>query len=321
MPRYLFIRRQKKDDPFRFYIYAYLRSKDSKTGKAGTPYYLGKGCGKRAWQPHGGRTVTNKSQIVIIAFYLTEVGALALERRYIEWYGRVDNKTGILRNYTDGGEGGGLGRIVSDKEKEITRNRTLGTVAVRDAVTGVSLGAVSTSDPKYISGEYIPANRGIPKWEDGSHPKGMLGKTHTDANKANYRIICGGENNPMFGKKRPEVTLRNKDPVFITANTIIQKINSLDRKAVEAGYFSYENLCDAIKLLLEPGAEVFKIITRRSVGSKLDYLGSQLNLTKRQTELLLIDLNLYHLIASGRKSRICNFSTDVQPLSITNTEC
>ena len=74
----------RKHPPKDFYIYAYIRAKDSKTAKAGTPYYIGKGKGDRAWGRHKHIPIPkNNYFIVIMESNLTELGAFALERRYI----------------------------------------------------------------------------------------------------------------------------------------------------------------------------------------------------------------------------------------------
>jgi hypothetical protein len=101
-----------------YYVYAYIRSD-------GTPYYIGKGKGKRMYSTnHPGIFLPPKQRIVILESNLTEIGALSLERRYIRWFGRKNNKTVILKNKTDGGEGS-TGMVVTQETREKQRRAKL----------------------------------------------------------------------------------------------------------------------------------------------------------------------------------------------------
>jgi len=81
-----------------FYTYLWLR-------EDGTPYYVGKGSGIRAYTSwsHGVHKPTCPERI-IVQEWPCEEDALEAEKFLIFYYGRLDQGTGILRNLTDGGE-------------------------------------------------------------------------------------------------------------------------------------------------------------------------------------------------------------------------
>lgn len=81
-----------------FYTYAYLREDR-------TPYYIGKGKGRRIRNRSHNVSVPPKDRILFLKENLSEQEAFRHETYMISVLGRKNNGTGILRNLTDGGEG------------------------------------------------------------------------------------------------------------------------------------------------------------------------------------------------------------------------
>ena len=89
-----------------YYTYAYLR-------EDGTPYYIGRGKGRRLKQRHK-HGVPSEDRILLLKTELTFEESVRHEVYMIAILGRKDVGTGILRNHTDGGEGT-LGRVFSEE--------------------------------------------------------------------------------------------------------------------------------------------------------------------------------------------------------------
>jgi hypothetical protein len=140
-----------------FYTYAYLR-------EDGTPYYIGKGKGGRAFHPYNRNApCPPKERILFLKTGLSEEEAFRHEMYMIAVFGRKDLGTGILRNLTDGGEG------PSNPSAEVREKMGRG----RRGKPGPWNGKKHSEETKKKMSEIHKANPSL----------GMLGKTHTKETK------------------------------------------------------------------------------------------------------------------------------------------
>lgn len=218
---------------YKFYVYAYIRSRNSDTAASGTPYYIGKGCGDRAYTDHGRIKVPkNKNYIVIMESNLSEIGAFALERRYIKMHGRVDNNTGILRNLTDGGEGvSGYTHTETTKIQISNTIKNLVEIGVHNWVGNNNPVHIKVADGthNFLGGNITRINNQR-RIQDGTH--NFLGNN----NPSHNRIINGTHNflDIEFRKRLTEVN-REKQNIKVKNGTHHLLGGYIQRGLVEKG--------------------------------------------------------------------------------------
>lgn len=170
-----------------YYVYAYLRKITSEIAEAGIPYYIGKGHENRAYEEHrrgnrGTSTPKDKHYIVFLETNLTEIGAFALERRMIQWYGRKDLGTGILNNQTNGGEGAAGYKHSRESLEKQSKSRTgikRGPQTAEHKANNAAARKGQKRGPQ--TAELIAkrvSNRAFPDWSDEmreKHSKSRLG--------------------------------------------------------------------------------------------------------------------------------------------------
>jgi len=184
-----------------YYTYAYLR-------EDGTPYYIGKGKGKRIYEKRKGEVnlPKDKSRIIFLKKNLTEEEAFKHEIYMIGVFGRKDLGTGILHNRTNGGDGGS-GIIFSEESKR--------KISERQTCEGNSFyGRTHSIETR----DKIAATKiGIPRSKETIEKirNANLGKTMSQEVRDKISNSLRGDKHYMFGKSLSQET-RDKISIGIS---------------------------------------------------------------------------------------------------------
>lgn len=170
-----------------FYTYAWLR-------EDGTPYYIGKGRGNRAFRKGG----PDKSRVLFLKINLTEQEAFKHERYMIFVLGRKDSGQGILWNFTDGGEG-----VVGLKHSAETKKR------ISKSSKGRKLSKETREKLRQQKlGNEWNRGRKISEKQKEQISKTLTGVKHTDERRRNQSLAKIGVKLPPERRKRQ--SLRQK---------------------------------------------------------------------------------------------------------------
>jgi hypothetical protein len=205
---------------YKHYVYAHVRN------DTGDVFYIGKGTDSkkykkfhRAYETKRRNSIWNHIvakagySVKVIAVCENDEWAKVIEIALIKYYGRIDSKTGILANLTDGGDGS-CGIIVSD---ELRRERSINSSGER-------------------SEAWISAIRAARK-NGGNGGVVKLGDKLSDAWKKNIAKTKIGNLNPMYGRISPKAikvinieTGEVYDSVTLAAKATGQRMQTLHNR-------------------------------------------------------------------------------------------
>ena len=197
-----------------FYTYAYLRKGDR------TPYYVGKGRGKRAYDRHTHRVKVpdDRDRIIFLKENISEKEAWDYEREMIQFYGRKDLGTGILRNLSDGGEGP-ANPSPESRKKNSERNK-------KAYANGTNPLSRLTKEERIKYGKIAAKSRRESQWlkDNPEYNGGSLGRTSEQHSADSARAAQKGivqwskdkwENDPEWAAEQTErarqIGLRNAE--------------------------------------------------------------------------------------------------------------
>ena len=217
-----------------FYVYSYLREDFS-------PYYIGKGSGKRAYTkgPNEVKPPKDKSRVKIIKDNLTEEEAFLLEKLYILMFGRIDLGTGILRNKSDGGDGAS-GAVRSLETREKLRQANLGKKKPKEVGEKISKALKGKRKSPETRAKQSAVRKGRKCTEEHKRKVSEAKKGFKHTEEAKRKISDNKKGKKLSKQHREKIKISSKNKAnphkltFQDNTTLI--VNNIPDWALENGY-------------------------------------------------------------------------------------
>jgi len=193
-----------------FYVYIYRNPL-----KGNEPFYVGKGKNDRMLHHlkskkkdnlHKYYTIQkirketrNDPLIEIYVDNLLEEDALSVEKNLIKFYGRRDNKTGVLTNMTDGGEGvNGWSDELKTYCKRYIQCKDQEGNPIR----------ITNTDPRWLSGELIGITKNVPRSKQAKEKSAskLRGRIQSSEERLKHSVA-------LIGKPKSEIHKQNLSKV------------------------------------------------------------------------------------------------------------